>query len=130
MDRKQAIEFGESRRDLFGGQMEEFIKLSVEALKKLEQEPSGDLISREETLNAFADYVGSGMSMNDYDALWDIVAKIPSVNPQEPKTGHWRPSIMGISECSECGYDNGLAKWNFCPICGARMIEPQAESER
>ena len=42
MDRKQAIEFGESRRDLFGGQMEEFIKLSVEALK--EQRPKGHWI--------------------------------------------------------------------------------------
>ena len=44
-----------------------------------------DLISREETLTAFADYVGSGMSMNDYDALWDIVANMPSVNPQASK---------------------------------------------
>ena len=42
MDRKQAIEFGESRRDLFGGQMEEFIKLSVKALK--EQRPKGHWI--------------------------------------------------------------------------------------
>ena len=58
------------------------------AIKALEQEPSGDLISREETLTAFADYVGSGMSMNDYDALWDIVAKMPAVR-QESKTGHW-----------------------------------------
>lgn len=38
-----------------------------------------DLISREETLKAFSDYVGSGMSMNDFDALWDIVAKMPPV---------------------------------------------------
>jgi len=37
----------------------------------------GDLISREDTLTAFADYVGSGMSMNDYDALYDIVLKMP-----------------------------------------------------
>ena len=44
----------------------------------------GDLISREETLTAFSDYVGSGMSMNDFDALWDIVAKMPPANPQEP----------------------------------------------
>lgn len=54
---------------------------------RLKQEPSGDLISREETLTAFADYVGSGMSMDDYDALWDIVAKMPAVNPT--KTEKW-----------------------------------------
>ena len=32
---------------------------------KAEYDPSAGLISREETLTAFADYVGSGMSMND-----------------------------------------------------------------
>jgi len=42
-----------------------------------------DCISREDTLTAFADYVGGGMSMNDFDALWDIVAKMPSVTPTE-----------------------------------------------
>ena len=44
----------------------------------------GDLISREETLTAFSDYVGSGMSMNDFDALWDIVVKMPPANPWIP----------------------------------------------
>jgi len=47
---------------------------------------SCDAISREAVLDAFSDYVGSGMSMNDFDALWDIVVKTQSVNPQEPKT--------------------------------------------
>ena len=54
----------------------------------------GDLISREDTLTAFADYVGSGMSMNDYEALWDIVAKMPSVK-QEPK---WIPVSERLPE--------------------------------
>lgn len=55
----------------------------LERVVKEDLEPSGDLISREDTLTAFADYVGSGMSMNDYEALWDIVAKMPPVK-QEP----------------------------------------------
>ena len=46
-------------------------------------EECDDVISREETLTAFADYVGSGMSMDDYDALWNIVAKMPSVTPAD-----------------------------------------------
>jgi len=50
----------------------------------VKQKQSGDTISREETLTAFADYVGSGMSMDDYDALWNIVAKTPPVNPIGP----------------------------------------------
>ena len=63
---------------------------------RLKQEPSGDLISREETLTAFADYVGSGMSMNDFDALWDIVAKMPAVNQQEPVLAKIRAEIWDL----------------------------------
>ena len=37
MTRQEAIEYGTDRLDLFGGKMEEFIKLSVEALKEQEQ---------------------------------------------------------------------------------------------
>ena len=115
----------------------------------LEQEPCEDainrqavldLISREETLTAFADYVGSGMSMNDFDALWDIVAKMPAVNPT--KTGHWiehpeietsTPEYLMFYECSECGdkqcfCKSDIHKKHFCNNCGARMVESQ-ESE-
>ena len=96
-----------------------------------------DLISREETLTAFADYVGSGMSMNDFDALWDIVAKMPAVNPT--KTGHWiehpeietsTPEYLMFYECSECGdrqcfCKSDIHKKRFCSNCGCRMVEPQ-----
>ena len=44
----------------------------------------GDLISREETLTAFSDYVAGGMSMDDFKALWDIVTKMPPANPWIP----------------------------------------------
>lgn len=59
------------------------VKLLERVVKEDIEAPSGDLISREETLTAFADYVGGGMSMNDYEALSDIVAKMPPVK-QEP----------------------------------------------
>ena len=85
----------------------------------------GDLINREDTLTAFADYVGSGMSMNDYDALWNIVTKMPSVK-QEPKTGHWirqdntKKPLYGWYFCSECNSVIG-DKPKFCSNCGAKM---------
>ena len=79
------------KSDLPMEQYETAIKKGIEALN-----PSGDLISREETLTAFADYVGSGMSMNDYEALWDIVTKIPSVK-QEPR---WIPVSERLPEDS------------------------------
>ena len=99
-----------------------------------------DLISREETLTAFADYVGSGMSMNDFDALWDIVAKMPAVNPT--KTGHWEQygnSWEDKFKCSECGKEQPkilcgeqiIGHWSdYCPNCGCRMVEPQERSDK
>ncbi len=74
----------------------------------------GDLISREDTLTAFSDYVGSGMSMNDFDALWDIVAKMPPVNPQESKTGHCK-------DCKYFEYDS-VAKVEGIPLIVAHEI--------
>ena len=99
---------------------------------KAEYDPSADLISREETLTAFADYVGSGMSMNDFAALWDIVAKMPLVTPT--KTGHWI-DIDGGVECDKCGkwYPHAPIAKNeikFCYECGAKMVEPQERSDK
>lgn len=94
--------------------------------KYAEQEPCDDAISREETLTAFADYVGGGMSMDDYDALWNIVAKMPSVNPQEQKTGHWiiiDDCEQFIAKCSKCGRiedSRMISKYPYCH-CGAKM---------
>ena len=91
-----------------------------------EYDPSADLISREEALTAFADYVGSGMSMNDFDALWDIVAKMPAVNPT--KTGHWSHDGSHWKNrfiCSGCGYKLFDEPTNYCPNCGAKMQESE-----
>lgn len=123
---------------------------------RLKQEPSGDLISREETLTAFADYVGSGMSMDDYDALWNIVAKMPPANHQETVTefadrcrecgkmrkGHWIAYEVRLPDrtilnyrCSVCGRKligyttETLSEAPFCH-CGAKMVEPQERSDK
>lgn len=106
---------------------------------------NGDLISREDTLTAFADYVGSGMSMDDYDALYDIVLKMPPKDRSvqdfvdkcrecgKQKTGHWIDDEFG-SKCSCCGIHTHLDKFDrpmkfkYCSMCGAKMVDPQ-ESE-
>ena len=98
----------------------------LERVVKEDLEPSGDLISREETLTVFADYVGGGMSMNDYEALSDIVANMPPVK-QEPRTGHWkRNETIRVTYCSECGFGQYIDEYrtyNYCPNCGAKMQE-------
>jgi hypothetical protein len=50
---------------------------------------------------------------------------------KQPKTGHWIASHIPesiLDECSECGFSCGAFTFNYCPMCGAKMIEPQ-ESE-
>lgn len=61
------------------------------------------------------------------------LAKLPSVTPQEPKTGHWREDIDNNRRwdrvrfyCSECGDWQIYGKTHYCPNCGAKM---QSEAE-
>jgi len=60
---------------------------------------------------------------------------------QEPKTGHWKVVSDGygdnayICECSECKdtvwvYKDADRKWNYCPNCGAKMVEPQESEDK
>ncbi len=90
-------------------------------------EPSGDLISREAVLeNAFKIYT--------YECgLLEVVGvatikTLPSVKPQEPKTGHWIDIMVGdmpAQACDQCktfyplAYTGGGHK--YCPNCGAKM---------
>ena len=55
---------------------------------------------------------------------------------QEPKTGHWIMTgdyytgaygTIDYVECS-CCHEDSLEEGNYCPNCGAKMVEPQ-ESE-
>lgn len=44
---------------------------------------------------------------------------------QEPKTGYWIPrnSFLLNYKCSKCGWES--EKYNYCPNCGLKMVEPQ-----
>ena len=57
---------------------------------------------------------------------------------QEPKTGHWIADVdkwgdivttVNGYKCSECGEFN-VDKDNYCPNCGAKMVEPQESEEK
>lgn len=110
---------------------EEWYKLFVE---KLEQEPSGDLISRQ----AVQDYIAKYLSQYLYDdvreaveVIDEFIGDLPSVNPQ--KTGHWIMTSDYLTtaygsvdyvKCSCCGEDS-LEEGDYCPNCGARMFEQE-----
>lgn len=113
--------------------------MAIEALK---QEPCDDAISRQAVLDAidvkaweFCDYLIS-KNRNDEqkpvshfaDNLRECIREeIPSVKPQEQKTGHWikhEQNGIGHIECSKCFawfLESHLLRNSYCPNCGCRM---------
>lgn len=93
-----------------------------------------DCISRQ-AVNGYIDYILShGMGKKkSFDFIKKFVTKLPSVTPQEPKIGHWIYLKHNKAKCSECDdvvliaqtYGNA----NYCPNCGAKMVEPQESEE-
>jgi len=100
-----------------------------------------DAISRQEVLDQT--YLWSKdeflRDTNPFYYLRKRINSLPSVTPQQ-KYGKWKVVSDGygdnayICECSECKdtvwvYKDADRKWNYCPSCGAKMVEPQ-ESEK
>lgn len=96
-----------------------------------EQEPCEDAINREEVLKLqYRIDDSSTLSTRDVVNIEDI-EDLPSVTPKE-KTGYWiNKEVRGKIEpyCSVCGDSvDTIYHYNYCPNCGAKMVEPQ-ESE-
>lgn len=99
---------------------------------RVEQEPNGDVISRDAVIEGLNTINGTA----ELDKAFEVIERIPPVNPQKPKTGHWidfeRPISKGEwisgAKCDACGYEIGwmfACEWNYCPNCGARMAESE-----
>ena len=60
----------------------------------------------------------------------DNLRKLPPVTPQ-PKTGRWIfDEILDRNYyCSECK-SMGVDYWDYCPNCGAKMVEPQESEDK
>ena len=105
-----------------------------------------DAVSRQAVLDGIADLKKSPWFNDDTNGAKIIrkeaveiveelcVKQLPSVKPQEPKTGHWINAKVGKLfpsndfKCSECGnildfsgVNCGRGDANFCPNCGADM---------
>ncbi len=61
--------------------------------------------------------------------LYDILERIPTVDIEPVKRGHWKRSkhYPRIIICDECGepfeLSNSMEHWNYCPNCKAKMDE-------
>ena len=105
-------------------------------LEALEQETTTkndlgvDYISRVKVIDYLCRHCpDDGECFEDCDDIKHL-RKMPSITPLEPKKGHWviRPHVYGVTYCSECDFELKIDNTNFCPNCGAKMVEPQ-ESE-
>ena len=80
-----------------------------------------NLIRRQDVLRICDKYNGHGW-------VWSMIRKeVEELSPVEPKTGNWIYKPMEGQFCSECD-EPCVWKFNYCPNCGAKMVEPQ-ESE-
>lgn len=79
------------------------------------------------------------MFAKDFDEILNLAIKALE---QEPKTGEWieqNDDYFDWYECSECGYGSeGEMQYsseydvrtNYCPNCGAKMVEPQESEDK
>ena len=102
-----------------------------------------DCISREAVIDGIKEYFHDEYyqrtSIQDCRDCFieDVLNNLPSVTPQEPKTGHWIMTgdyytgaygDIDYVKCSCCGEDS-LEEGDYCPNCGAKMVEPQESKE-
>lgn len=99
---------------------------------------SEDAISRQAVLNVIN---SNCIYENEYNLtakhIKDAVKQLPPVT-QEPKIGHWivYAELTGEWEgtkkyaCDKCGEKVGVFKSNYCPNCGAKMVEPQESEDK
>ena len=113
----------------------------MDVLEKQMQEACTDAISRQALLDDFGfsektrkwggDHSGYNTMML-YE-IQDVIESAPSVNLQEPKTGHWIDDNDGFgTKCSECGkwYSHSYLTRQeviYCCRCGAKMAESEAQ---
>lgn len=78
---------------------------------------------------------GSLQGCMDFRQLAEWLKDYKRLKEQEPKTGKWIDIMVGdmpAQACDQCNTFYPLAYTggghNFCPNCGAKMVEPQ-ESE-
>jgi hypothetical protein len=86
-----------------------------------------DCISRQALLNTTVkkNSIWNKITDSEGNNLETIISNLPSVTPQ-PRKGHWlhRPHVYGVAYCSICDFELKIDNTNYCPNCGAKMVEP------
>lgn len=96
------------------------------------------LISRQKAIDIIENYPHGEWNV---ETMNDVISKIKSWPSAEPKKGKWVDhytnedgrTVYGGVWCSICGDGHGDEQWcgeeikeyNYCPNCGAKMIEEE-----
>ena len=110
-------------------------RVVTDNIELLEQEPTTkkdlgvDCVARQDVERYIEGFVNEYTPKEELEFInleLDGLKHIPSVTPQEPKTGHWKPYLKeGLRyQCSACDsrFDT---PWEYCPHCGAKMAESE-----
>lgn len=117
----------DSGENCLRGNAERYLIDRIKALPSVTpQEPSNDMVSR----GVFEQV------MWERDVAIDQLKQLGYGFGEKPKTGHWIfvDKAHEHAHCSECDYGNvdllDGRPHNYCPNCGARMVEPQESEEQ
>ena len=106
-------------------------------LPSVNPQPCDDTISREDALEALNTINGTA----ELDKAFEVIENLPSVTQKSGKWIRWREEIQRGThytenvphcKCSECDteYDTYASRFiNYCPNCGAKMVETQESEE-
>ena len=103
-------------------------------------------MTREEAIKTWLPIIS--MSIDNMPELKEAFDMAIKALEQEPRKGHWishrehcenlgvMPSGLGAYEwCSNCDCGIDVREWhrnnyNYCPNCGAKMVEPQESEDK
>lgn len=61
----------------------------------------------------------------------ELLKAIPNADVVEIRHGHWESLYWAFDyyRCSECGFEQKLEEFPYCPNCGAKMDEESGEDD-
>ena len=100
------------------------------AIELLEQEPCEDAVSRQAVLEYIEGSEAELGHSSENELVCQDIKELPPVKLQGPKIGHWITEGRLHPKCDQCGWEYGSNITNFCPDCGAKMIDPQESEDK